>query len=586
MCGIVGVASNGPMSHQMKEFFQSLLFHDVVRGPHATGVAAIDTLDRSLVVHKKAVPSPAFLSDTESMEGLFATKHNFNIYIGHNRYATRGAKDKDENAHPFIHGDIVGVHNGSLNNQTLLDKHIDFEVDSDNLYHHMNAKGLDDTLKNTDGAFALVWYDRKDNTLNFIRNEERPLAIGKLSNGTWVWASEMAMLKWLVSRHKTLSWATYEENGVKYNHVFNLEKSTHLKVEFKDKSRNYETPRATPKTLPVFPTPNYYGSGYQGGFRSWGYDDRDDNRGNRSTRPPVERKTPYEKDVQARLDTFIIGGTVGSSVIEVEFMGHAKERTSGGYEANLSLFKYQSKNGKVVICHAFNHNACLTRDWTEADIGTRLFGTISTCPAIGMGSYECTKNEELGFCMSLTALTTIKPNKYYPFSDKKEGESQNVLPFRVPQQTGTTTGEKGSEGSQLSGSEQAPVLTIEEATALVQELLDKYTAESGTQVEGVEKGKEVRVLGVTERVLTLANATCTQEEFQDLVNESGGHCSNCCTRMGNIGVSKLHLYEHFDRAVGNTQYFLSCSSKCHKLTIEIMEELDRDYDKFYGGNDA
>ncbi len=68
--------------------------------------------------------------------------------------------------------------------------------------------------------------DREDNTLNFIRNDERPLAVGKLSNGCWVWASEMGMLTWLVRRHKTLSWATYEKDGVKYNNVFALDPMT------------------------------------------------------------------------------------------------------------------------------------------------------------------------------------------------------------------------------------------------------------------------------------------------------------------------------------------------------------------------
>lgn len=191
MCGIVGVASNGPMLPVMKDFFQSLLFHDVVRGHHATGVAAIDTQKQLLTVEKKAVASPQFLEIAEVQENLFAYKHDFNIYIGHNRWATSGAKDDDKNAHPFVHGDVVGVHNGSLRNQRLLDNHKDYVVDSDNLYHHLNANGLTDTLAETDGAFALVWYDREDSTLNFIRNSERPLCIAKLTNGCWVIRAEV-----------------------------------------------------------------------------------------------------------------------------------------------------------------------------------------------------------------------------------------------------------------------------------------------------------------------------------------------------------------------------------------------------------
>ena len=81
MCGIVGVAGTGPASHQMKEFFVQLLQHDEIRGHHATGVAAIDTLSRDLTVEKKAIPASDFIKDKEVLDNLFAHKHNFNIYI-------------------------------------------------------------------------------------------------------------------------------------------------------------------------------------------------------------------------------------------------------------------------------------------------------------------------------------------------------------------------------------------------------------------------------------------------------------------------------------------------------------------------
>lgn len=221
MCGIVGVASNNKVSFATLELFKSLLLHDVVRGHHATGVASINTSKNEVGVTKEAIPSYEFLDKYELVDDC-------NIYIGHNRWATRGDKTRDDHAHPFTHGTITGVHNGSLRDQSLLDNHTDFEVDSDNLFNHLARRGIEDTAKNLDGAFAIVYYDESDRTLNFIRNSERPLYIAKLTNGSICWASESLMLEWLVDRSKTLSLAKHE--GA--NALYLLPAGVHYKIAF------------------------------------------------------------------------------------------------------------------------------------------------------------------------------------------------------------------------------------------------------------------------------------------------------------------------------------------------------------------
>lgn len=567
MCGIVGVAGTGPASHQMKEFFAQLLLHDVIRGHHATGVAAIDTLSRDLTVEKKAIASPEFLQDKEVMDNLFAHKHNFNIYIGHNRWATSGAKDADENAHPFIHGDIVGVHNGSLRKQSRLDDHKDFVVDSDNLFYQINKTGLDDTISKTDGAFALVWYDRKDNSLNFIRNDERPLAIAKLSNGYWVWASEIGMLRWLVKRHKALTFesTTEEKDGtkIKYDTIFNLEKGVHMKVCFKDKTRQYDgEPEFIKKDLPTFPFETVYSGNYYGGSRKgW-----QDSRGTNTTHTP----TKFALTCQEHLDKFMVGGKMSTTVLECEFQRVIKEKTQTGFEATIAILHFNNKDGQVVRCHAFVHNGTpFLKDWEGDDSkkGTKVYGTICTVTAAEMATYACTRNgAPLDFALSLNLLSLTPPARYYAFGETPGPSAKGgadtgknvVVPFRE-RTLRPTHAEASAEAAKKVGS--------------------GGSSESSGKVEGVDEPSFMN------RNIVLANGECTQKKYLEIFSENGPMCSNCGNNISSMSTSRLWRTVWYDRDTVQYQNYLSCSKKCHSLTEEVMTQLDEDYEKRYGGRD-
>lgn len=547
MCGIVGVASAGPMTIPMKEFFQSLLFHDVVRGAHATGVAAIDTLDRSLTVEKKAVPSPVFLEMKEEMDNLFNHKHNFNIYIGHNRYATVGDKTKDDNAHPFIHGNIVGVHNGSLRNQSLLDDHKDFVVDSDNLYHHLAKNGLEKTIEKTDGAYALVWYDKSDNSLNFIRNDERPLCIGKLTNGCWVWASEYQMLTWLVRRHKSLQFDTYMEDGVKVQHVYNIKKNTHVKFTFKDKSRqfdgDYEVKEYTP---PEFPTRAYEGWDYGNYGRRYG------SHGNSGTTHRVTYQSDAQKESQAILDKFLVGAKVSESKLELRFLGNIQQAQPGSsYKAKIALFEYRSKNGMKVLFHSFIYTNALTQDWGEDMIGATVYGTISSICKISGHTYEGIRNVDLGATLCLSHLSLARPDRMFPYHEEQEGAADNkVVPFRGKTQQETTQSNPSSTA---------------------------HTGEQSQQGASFDQRK-LRV--------SLANGFCTQGEFVDIMAENHHRCGECNKTLSQIPSSSLYLFQHFDQYEGKKFDYLMCSLRCHRNMKEVCDAIDEDYAKDYGANNA
>lgn len=229
MCGLVGVA--GRMTTDFRKVFKRLLELDTIRGPHSTGVLFVRTgmnkTEPQVEVLKK-LGTPWDLFQLKNWDTNWQTKEN-RVLMGHNRWATKGAIN-GINAHPFEFNKLVGAHNGTLRKQELLDDHKQFEVDSENLYHHMNKHGLDDTLMKTCGAFALTWWDKEKHTINFIRNHERPLFYTyDEDNQAIFWASEKWMLQIALSGQ-----------GVKYKKIQEFNEHTHYSLHIPEASNYVE----------------------------------------------------------------------------------------------------------------------------------------------------------------------------------------------------------------------------------------------------------------------------------------------------------------------------------------------------------
>lgn len=190
MCGLVGVA--GVVDTPQEKVFKDLLIMDVLRGHHSTGIFRVKrALDEVDVIKELGVPQN--LLDSKQCQGFFTPWSR--ILAGHNRYATKGRRDVIHNAHPFQHGKITGMHNGTLRNQSLLDDWKNFEVDSENIIYSMDKIGEEETIAKLNGAFALVWYNKETKELNFIRNKERTLFYAFGENGKSIyWASEEWMI--------------------------------------------------------------------------------------------------------------------------------------------------------------------------------------------------------------------------------------------------------------------------------------------------------------------------------------------------------------------------------------------------------
>lgn len=193
MCGHVGIA--GDLAFKDEKTMKRLLILDYFRGPDSTGLASIRP-DGDVKIAKLA-SHPIDLFDTKSFVDALSG-FNSDVFIGHNRLATKG-KVNGNNAHPYVYGHIIGAHNGTLDKSAWddLNKIIGYEtdVDSQAIFAAIEKVGIEETIKVMRGAWALVWYDLHEGTLNFLRNKERPFWYSyEKGFKRLFWASEWPMI--------------------------------------------------------------------------------------------------------------------------------------------------------------------------------------------------------------------------------------------------------------------------------------------------------------------------------------------------------------------------------------------------------
>lgn len=200
MCGLVGAA--GALVFKDELTTRRLLLFDYFRGPDATGLAAIRSNGDAVISKLASDPIDIFglKSFTDALNGSASR-----AFIGHNRAATRG-KNISVNAHPFQFGHIIGAHNGTLTYKSVqrLEEAVGekFEVDSMALFAAIEKLGVEKAIKlctegekEQEGAWALVWFDQNEGTLNFLRNKWRPLYFCyEKTFKRMFWASEDWML--------------------------------------------------------------------------------------------------------------------------------------------------------------------------------------------------------------------------------------------------------------------------------------------------------------------------------------------------------------------------------------------------------
>lgn len=210
MCGIVGFVNLGKNRLiNADKIMPQLIFANQLRGRDATGVFGLDRF-RNFVDHAKMVGTGDHFLEWKSVHDRFVDKaEDFEFMVAHNRAATVGDKKSIKAAHPHVTENITLVHNGTLHTYPkfkgcasdshaiamLLEEEPDF-IKAKNLFR---------------GAYALVWHDKRDQSLNFVRNFDRPFGFLSTMDDGLFFGSELDMVSWIVERpgnRKTLkeSW--------------------------------------------------------------------------------------------------------------------------------------------------------------------------------------------------------------------------------------------------------------------------------------------------------------------------------------------------------------------------------------------
>lgn len=176
MCGLVGIIARKPAGFYSKDLdlFEQMLVINTIRGRDSVGVMTA-LRDKDVLVVKHATRHASLLFETADYKKWRGRAiGNGRFVMGHNRAATRGAPSTD-NAHPFVEENIILMHNGTIFNQEgLSTKKV--EVDSHAICHALAESGdIEEVVQKINGAFALIWYDTKNEKLHAIRNEDRPL---------------------------------------------------------------------------------------------------------------------------------------------------------------------------------------------------------------------------------------------------------------------------------------------------------------------------------------------------------------------------------------------------------------------------
>lgn len=201
MCGIWGLITNSKagLYKEEEDFLYQMMIAGSLRGAHGTGTYWIDERKPAEVDWMKIAGNPYNLIEAKGFKEYWnRAKDNANVFVGHNRYATKGAQSTS-NAHPFIHKHITMVHNGTIIwGLSQYDNNKKIEVDSHALTIALAEEGTE-ILQTLSGAFACVWHNAEDETINIARNTERPLSMVKCGN-SFYFASESAMLLWAMYR--------------------------------------------------------------------------------------------------------------------------------------------------------------------------------------------------------------------------------------------------------------------------------------------------------------------------------------------------------------------------------------------------
>jgi len=195
MCGIIGIASNKPVSINIINSLKKLEY----RGYDSAGLA---TLTNNTINEKKC---SGRVEELEKI--LFKTPSKGNIGIGHVRWATHGVPNVI-NAHPHSSEQVSVVHNGIIENsdeikKELVSKGLKFKSQTDTevitlliteaLKSNEPLKSVYKTLKKLKGSFALGIIFKNFSNIIIGARRGSPLAVGYSKEENYIGSDSYAL---------------------------------------------------------------------------------------------------------------------------------------------------------------------------------------------------------------------------------------------------------------------------------------------------------------------------------------------------------------------------------------------------------
>jgi len=229
MCGIIGITSNKPVSSAIINSLRKLEY----RGYDSAGLA---TLDNGFINEIKSE------GRVDKLEKNLITKNlKGTVGIGHVRWATHGIPNTI-NAHPHSSENVSVVHNGIIENSTILKKFLikkghkfksqtDTEVIVHLITEYLKKYDLKETLLNVlqqlQGSFALGIIFKNQSDLIVGARRGSPLAVGYGPNENYL-GSDSYALKSMTNKISYLDDGEFcilkknhveffSENGIKIN---------------------------------------------------------------------------------------------------------------------------------------------------------------------------------------------------------------------------------------------------------------------------------------------------------------------------------------------------------------------------------
>ena len=195
MCGIIGIASNKPVSNNIINSLKKLEY----RGYDSAGLA---TLYNNEINEKKC---SGRVEELEKI--LFKAPSNGNIGIGHVRWATHGVPNV-VNAHPHSSEQVSVVHNGIIENSDEIKKNLEakglkFKSQTDtevitlliteSLKENKPLESVYKTLQKLKGSFALgiIFKNFSDTIIGARRGS--PLAVGYANEENYIGSDSYAL---------------------------------------------------------------------------------------------------------------------------------------------------------------------------------------------------------------------------------------------------------------------------------------------------------------------------------------------------------------------------------------------------------